>query len=48
VCFINLNSDSFLRNRDVCSMFRRWSQLSATDKLTNKLPYETFLGFVTK
>lgn len=33
VCFINLNSDSSFRNRDVFNMFRRWNQSTPNSKL---------------
>ena len=45
---MNLGSDSFFRNRDVCQIFRRLGKMGAGDKFENKMGYETFLGFVTK
>ena len=48
VCFINLNSGSYFRNRDVCCMFRRWNKVPATGKLMNRLDYGTFLNFMAK
>lgn len=46
VCFINLNSDSCLRNRDLCSLFRRWRQLSSSSDAG--LPFIAFLNHVAK
>lgn len=48
VCYINISSDTFFRNRDVCPIFRRLNKVSHQDKLENKLRYEVFLSFMVK
>lgn len=47
VCFINLYSGNFYRNREVSTTYRRLGKLES-NKTANGIQYQTFLSALTR